>query len=262
MKILYFLITLFATTIGSATGMGGGVIIKPVLDAFRHFNIETINTLSSISVFTMSVVSVIRNIINKDKAQKNSIKDVLSIAFGSMIGGYVGTNLFNKMSYKLSNNMVTLVQNGVLIVLIIIIYFYIKNKDDIPSLNFGGLLPVFIVGLFLGMTSSFLGIGGGPINVAILIYVLGYTTKTSTSISLITIFFSQASKLTSMMLSTGFAQYDLTMLPFMLVGAVLGGFIGSDINKRLSEDRVDILFNRAQLLIMGICIFNIIKSIA
>ncbi|MGB4608662.1 MAG: hypothetical protein GX243_05760 [Tissierellia bacterium] len=50
-SILYFLITLFATTLGSTSGMGGGVIIKPVLDAFGHYDIETISVLSSVSVF-------------------------------------------------------------------------------------------------------------------------------------------------------------------------------------------------------------------
>jgi uncharacterized membrane protein YfcA len=61
-SILYFLITLFATTLGSTSGMGGGVIIKPVLDAFGHYDIETISVLSSVSVFLMCLISVSKKI--------------------------------------------------------------------------------------------------------------------------------------------------------------------------------------------------------
>lgn len=47
--ILYFLIAIGATTVGSLTGMGGGVIIKPLMDVLHHFDVETIGVLSSIT---------------------------------------------------------------------------------------------------------------------------------------------------------------------------------------------------------------------
>ena len=56
--ILYFLIAIGATTVGSLTGMGGGVIIKPLMDVMQGFDVETIGVLSSITVFCMSVVSI------------------------------------------------------------------------------------------------------------------------------------------------------------------------------------------------------------
>jgi len=55
---LYFLVSLIATTVGSITGMGGGVIIKPILDFIGTYNAQTIGVISSITVLTMSIISV------------------------------------------------------------------------------------------------------------------------------------------------------------------------------------------------------------
>ena len=56
---IYFIITLFATTICSMTGMGGGVIIKPIMDVVGNFNVQTIGVIASITVFSMALVSVV-----------------------------------------------------------------------------------------------------------------------------------------------------------------------------------------------------------
>ena len=50
--IIYFLLSLVATTIGSLTGMGGGVIIKPLMDVLGDYDVQTIGVVSSITVFT------------------------------------------------------------------------------------------------------------------------------------------------------------------------------------------------------------------
>ena len=67
MFILYLLIALLATFIGSMTGMGGGIIMKPIMDALSHFDSASINILSSVTVFAMSLVSVIKRFTGKGK---------------------------------------------------------------------------------------------------------------------------------------------------------------------------------------------------
>ena len=42
MELLFCLVALLACTIGKICGMGGGVIIKPVLDAFGILSVATI----------------------------------------------------------------------------------------------------------------------------------------------------------------------------------------------------------------------------
>ena len=65
--IIYFIITLFATTICSLTGMGGGVIIKPIMDVIGNFDVHSIGIIASITVFSMAFVSIFKQINNKTK---------------------------------------------------------------------------------------------------------------------------------------------------------------------------------------------------
>ena len=54
--VLYFLIIVVANAVGSVSGMGGGVIIKPVLDFVGHDSVVAISFYSTVAVFTMSLV--------------------------------------------------------------------------------------------------------------------------------------------------------------------------------------------------------------
>ena len=257
MNIIYFIVTIFATTVGSATGMGGGVIIKPVLDALAFMDVGTIGILSSISVFTMSLVAVFRSRKNKTNLPYGALA---ALAAASAAGGVFGDRLFSLLSASSDLKMVKIVQNAILGILIVIIFIYMLKKKQIRSLRLEGSPAYVLTGLFLGISSSFLGIGGGPINVAVFAYFFSYDTKTSATASLVTILFSQAAKLIFVALTRGFGGYDLRSLPYMLAAAVLGGLIGAQINRRLDEDRIILLFNGAQVLIFLLCCFNIYRT--
>ena len=149
----------------------------------------------------------------------------------------------------------------VLGVLILVVYWYMRHKGSIRGRHWDSLLPALLVGLFLGICSSFLGIGGGPINVALIIFLFSYDTKTAAVCSLITILFAQVSKLCSVALGAGLAAYDLSAAPVMVAGAIAGGFIGAALNKKLPEKTVEKAFNGVQLLVLAICVFNIIRNI-
>ena len=71
--ILYFCIGLFATTFGSLVGLGGGVVIKSILDAIGTYDLTTIGILSSFTVFSMAVVSTGRQIKKGFKVEKNML---------------------------------------------------------------------------------------------------------------------------------------------------------------------------------------------
>lgn len=257
--MIYFLIAIMATTVGALTGMGGGIIIKPVLDVLGHYDATTIGVLSSITVFSMSLVSIGRQVAAKTKIQYSL---AIPLSAGAVVGGLLGkSGLAMIVEAVGGGSMVTLVQNSILSVLILIVYVYMLKKDSIKTLGMTGYVPAILVGMMLGIFSSFLGIGGGPINVAILIYVFSLNTKNAAVCSIFTILFSQISSLASIALGTGFAIFDLTMLPYMVVGGVAGGFIGASLNKKLSEKQVEFWFNVIQLVVLAIAIYNIISNI-
>ena len=91
-KILYFLVIIVANAIGAVSGMGGGVIIKPVLDFIAWDNVATISFYSSVAVFVMSISSTVRQI---QSGQKLKVMELSYLAIGSIFGGYIGSLLFD-----------------------------------------------------------------------------------------------------------------------------------------------------------------------
>jgi len=65
--LIYSLIIFFATFLGAFVGLGGGVIIKPLLDLIGHDSIATVNFISAFAVFSMSISSTIKHIKAKTK---------------------------------------------------------------------------------------------------------------------------------------------------------------------------------------------------
>ena len=134
------------------------------------------------------------------------------------------------------------------------------NSANKPkSLNSKSKVVAVIAGLFLGVISSFLGIGGGPMNVAIIIFLFGYGMKTASICSLAIIIFSQATKIITMTVEGGVGIFNVEILIFVMVASVLGAFIGRFITKKISEKGAKVCFLCAQIIIVGLCIYNLVK---
>ena len=58
--LLFFVVSFFASIVGAICGIGGGVIIKPVLDMLQLETVSTISFLSGCTVLSMSCYSVVK----------------------------------------------------------------------------------------------------------------------------------------------------------------------------------------------------------
>lgn len=256
--IAYFLIALGATILGSMTGLGGGVIIKPLLDFLGDYSLSTIGVLSSFTVFSMAVVSIIKQIRYKVKIE---VRKTALIGIGSIIGGVLGDRLMNLILNVLSESLVTIVQNSILAILLIFIYIYMNNKEKYKSYKVNNFIACILIGLLLGSIASFLSIGGGPINVCVLALFFSMDTKEAAINSIITILFSQGSKLITVITTQGLSGFDLTMLPYMIIGGIIGGMIGSKLNKKFNSEAILKVFNMVVLALILLNICNIISMI-
>ena len=256
--IIYFIITLVATTVCSLTGMGGGVIIKPIMDVIGNFDVHSIGVIASITVFSMAFVSIFKQIKSKTKIP---FCIAIPLSLGSVIGGILGERVFSFIVdlFK-ADSIVKIVQNIVLTVLIVWVFIYMNNKSKFKCKEFKGVLPSLFVGLLLGMCSAFLGIGGGPINVSVIVFLFSLPIKTATVCSLLTILFSQSSKLTTIAFTRGFTDLDFAVVLVMVIAAIIGGFLGAYFNKKLSEKTIEKSFNCIVLVVLGLTIFNIIRN--
>ena len=253
MEIIVFLIVLLATLLGAVTGMGGGIIIKPVLDAANLYHIETVNLLSSITVLSMCAVSLIKGMRGGFKLNTGMV----CLSIGAAFGGLLGKQLFDVLTGKTSDAGSKGFQAVLTLILLAAIFF----RRYYPSLHVKNKPLLIMAGAALGTVSAFLGIGGGPFNVVVICMLFSVSGKEAVLYSLFTIFFSQTVALSATAISGGLSGFDFSPLLYMIPAGVGGGFLGSALHKKLSEKTSDKAFWFAVLLVTGITVFNIVKYI-
>ncbi|OOB77359.1 MAG: hypothetical protein BEN19_02125 [Epulopiscium sp. Nuni2H_MBin003] len=258
MGLLYLLIGLIATTVGALSGLGGGVIIKPVLDIFGHYDIATIGILSSATVFSMSIVALLKKFIAKATFEYTKL---LAISLGAILGGIVGKYAFTLFTASVEIDLAKIIQSVCLALLMVAVLLFSLYRNKIKTYKTNNIFICLSAGLFMGFIAAFLGIGGGPINVAIIIILFSCNAKDAAIYSIFTIFFSQLSTLATTFFTTGFQDYNLEVIGYMIIGGISGGFIGDKINKKISVCTVEKLFNIAMVVVILLNIYNIIKVI-
>lgn len=253
LAVIYSAVILVATTLGAFVGLGGGVIIKPVLDFIGAEPRMQVDFLSSMAVFTMSVVSTLRYIKGKVEFKKDIIAFV---SIGSIAGGWLGSRCMDLLGTVAPQEKIRCVQAFTLAVLLAAVCFYVSKERK--SFHIVNKAAILLVGLMLGFFASFLGIGGGPINVAVLTLFFSLNVKESAVYSVAIIFFSQISKLATLFVSTGIEPYShqWKTLVFILPAAILGGIIGSKFNRRFDDKLIRKIFSAVMLLLVALNVYN------
>lgn len=250
---IYSAVILVATTLGAFVGLGGGVIIKPVLDFIGREPRMQVDFLSAAAVFTMSVVSTGKYI---KRRQKFDISIIIFIAAGSILGGYLGSAAMDYIGTLIAQQTIRCIQAFTLAVLLTAVSIYVGKSSF--SFEVKNKLAIFAVGLALGFMASFLGIGGGPINVAVLTLFFSMNVKDSAVYSVAIIFFSQLSKLITIFATAGFEPYahQWKTLVFILPAAVIGGFIGSSLNRKFDDKLIRKVFVSVMIMLIILNVYN------
>ena len=163
---LYLVTGLFTGLLSGLLGIGGGLIMVPILSfifAFLGFPVEFIIHMA---LGTSLAVIVITSIASSRAHHSHHNVDwliVKKIALGIMLGAFLGSLVAAKFD---ANLLKALFAIYVFIVALQILSNYTPNPARIlparPALN--------CVGIFIGWISSFVGIGGGTLSVPFLIY--------------------------------------------------------------------------------------------
>lgn len=256
--LLFFSISLLASVAGSICGIGGGIIIKPALDATKLLPVDAISFLSGCTVLSMSTISVWKTFCTR--AEKLNLHTSSFMAVGAAIGGVAGKELF-QYTFILcpDERLVGAIQAFVLMLVTILTLLYTVCKDRIRTHCIRHTGSIFVAGLFLGILSSFLGIGGGPVNLLVLHYLFSMETKTAALHSLYIIMFSQISSLCSTLIQRAVPDISLFLLVLMILGGSLGGLIGNRINRKISSQKVNDLFLFMIIAIILICLYNFLS---
>jgi len=259
MYILLFLLCLIASTLGAITGVGGGILIKPIADAMNLLPVSVISFLSGCTVLCMSASSLIRGRGNGVKLEKAV---TIPLAAGSIGGGLLGKWLFELIRQNFENEAVLgLIQASLLLAMTLAVLIYYLFKSKIRPKNLRGIPLCAVVGLVLGVISSFLGIGGGPANVAILCLLFSMSSKEAAKNSIFIIFFSQVVSLVSTFAGGTVPDVSVWLVVLMAAGGVLGALIGSAVSKRISDKGVDKVFMWMLAAIALVNVWNIVRFI-
>ena len=253
--LIFLLVSLLASTAGAICGIGGGVIIKPVLDLLHLAPVATISFLSGCTVLSMSCYSVGRAMLAGEK--RVDLSTGTPLALGSAVGGLLGSQLFSAVKAMFADpDAVGSVQAVCLAAITAGTLIYTVNKDRVHTLEVRSKAVCLVIGLFLGCMSSFLGIGGGPINLVVLYFFFSMDTKTAAANSLYIIFFSQLCSLLTTLCTGSVPDFRWPVLALMAAGGLGGGVLGRQLNRRLRDEDVERLFVVLMVVIICISLFN------
>ena len=255
MEILLVIVTFFATVLGAISGIGGGVIIKPVMDALCDYPVATISFLSGNTVLAMTAVSLLRS--RKDTIKIDSIVG-LPLALGGALGGVVGKILFTIVKQSTQQDeRIGMIQNIIMVGLTATVFVYVLNKRRINTLHMTSKIGSLLAGVALGIFSSFLGIGGGPINIMILSYLFSMDSKHAAINSLYIIFFSQVANLLTNIIQGAIPPFSYLLLSFMMVSGIIGAMVGRTASAMLDNRQIDRLFMGIMLVIVALSAYNV-----
>lgn len=276
MNMIYYfifpIVVAIASIIGAIAGIGGGVIIRPVLDAFGYFSTpEITNMISTMCVVFGTSTSIIRHVASKSKIE--NWKTAVYLGIGAVVGGVIGQFLFQFVKDASNQNVLIIVQSAILILLLLFVLVYMQiflPKGKVMHIK--NFIVTIIIGIFLGVCSTFLGIGGGPINVAVLLLFFGMSMKQAAINSLITIIFSQLAKIVMAACDGTFITlFTINQLPandqtwwiFLVILvpiSIIGSLFGTWLNKKMNNKGVQIVYMATTVAIIFINIYLIINS--
>lgn len=256
--IICYLVTCFACMIGTICGMGGGIIIKPALDATGVMSVATVTFLSGCTVIAMTCWSVSKTLIKKEAVI--DLKNTTFLALGAAAGGLAGKQLYvMTASLFADKNTAGGVQACLLFAATLATFVYTLNKDKIRSRHVDSPAVGLVIGVGLGLLGAFLGIGGGPFNVAVLYYFFSMPTKKATQNSLLIVLFSQLTSTLKTVLFDGIPEFQMVILVGMVILGIAGSEAGRRMNAKIDNRQATLCLEGAMILIMAINIYNITR---
>ncbi len=243
--ILVMLIAFFGSFIGGMTGLGGGMLIKPILGNALAMATSTLSLyaskfISTSVVFSMSAKSA--SIYKKEGFEYN-----MSLFAFMGIGLALGIFSVDYLPFDVSGGMEVFLQGC----LYILVFLSVLLRDKYPRLNFTENKGMTVlVGFVIGFLSSFFGIGGGAIKVPFFLIFFSMTMKQaavySFLVSLVTEplkLFQYGSHIYSMPDVTGALPIIIGLSVLCIPSAIIGATLGVGIQKKSSDKFVATAFN-------------------
>ena len=218
-----------AGILGSMIGLGGGIIVVPVL-TFLGFPPTAAASNSLFAALSNAIASTISY--SKQKRIEYSIGwrlGLLSIP-GTVLGAIISTDAAPNI-FKILFGLV-LVASAV--------YIFLRKRIKRSDKQLSKQMIVLAVGasFFAGVISSFFGIGGGIIFVPLMVVGMSIAMKRAAPTSqMILLFASLSGVITHSLLG----HPDFLQAGFLAIGSFIGGLVGARLSVEIKERYLQIL---------------------
>lgn len=269
--IISLFIGLLSAFIGSLVGLGGGLILVPMLlflgKTTSTFAWATPQAIVGISLITM-IFTGLSSTRGYLRLKRVDMKTGLLFLTGSIPG-----SIFGAWSNQFFNTKQFSLYFGILMIIVFGLLFLDREKlmrkkkefnpDRLRTFTVDGetfqyeinIIPAFILAFIVGTLSGLFGIGGGTISVPAMILFFGIPVQIAIGTSMFMIFFiSLISTITHSFL--GHMMFFQAL--YFIVGAYLGGTLGVRVSQHLKGNvlewllRIVILIAAIQLIIEGV----------
>ncbi|WP_257131650.1 sulfite exporter TauE/SafE family protein [Bacillus sp. AFS017336] len=257
-------IGLAAGTVGSLIGLGGGIIIVPMLLNIDHFlsafSTVPIHVAVGTSLITI-VFSSLSSTLSYHKQKRIDYKSGILFLIGSVPGSLLGTYI----NSLLNTERFTLFFGIFLICISIFLFISSKlNKkskevhkgiirtytnDEGEAYTYSYSLSLAIsLSICVGIISGLFGIGGGILLVPMMAFLFGFPPQLAVATSMFVVMFTTlGSSISYITLGEVNFYYILLLIP----GAWFGGKIGAFINQKLKTETIALIL-RSVVLLYGI----------
>ncbi|WP_297639314.1 sulfite exporter TauE/SafE family protein [uncultured Clostridium sp.] len=229
----YFFISLLACSLGSFVGLGGDIIIIPLLLSLGVSK-ELISINTDLTMLTMTLLSTF--IYRKRKL--GDFKTAVLIAVGIIPGASLGVAINSHIGIPTFNLFF------IILLFILIVFMFLEKK--LPKF----ILPNWtkpVVGLIIGTVSGLFGLGGAIMLIPVLLICYGFNQKQASATTLSLIFISTFVTVSNYY----FRGYtDLSYALFMIPGALIGSAIGTFFNKKATNKIVSHSFKIILILVL------------
>ena len=266
---MMILASLLAAFLGSLVGLGGGMILVPIL-LLLHNNVTGFEWATNQAVVAITLVAMIFTALSSLRAYLKiktvDIKTGTILLTGTIPGSILGTWLNGVLDT--SNFSLYF---GIFLLLMFLLLLLDREKlgqarkpkatDRIREFEVKGetytyhisILVGFFVSFLIGTLSALFGIGGGIIAVPAMIILFGMPVHIAIATSMFMVFFTSLFSATTHALSGNIIwEYAI----FFIIGAILGGTLGSRVNQLLKGKALEWILRILILIMAGQLIFG------
>jgi len=242
MIIELILVGIFIGTMSGFFGIGGGMILVPILLVIGF----EIKDAIGISIIQMVFSSVFGSYLNYKKGSL-IIGEGIFVGLGGFVGGYIG----GYVTTYISDIILQFLFFGLLLFALFRLFFSKNHEDDSQTKSLSKSL-LFAIGLVIGVFAITLGIGGSVILTPLLVGLLHYPIKKAVSAGLFFVAFSSVAGMISR-LNSGTIDFHngLIVAIASLVGVTIGIWLKDHVTSKNHKISLLILYIFALIMLIN-----------